>query len=129
MTMLGDKLAAARAHQGWSLREAEKRTGVPNAHLSQLETGTIRRPGLETLLPLAAAYGIPVDELAALAGHDVTALHELSGNGVRVGLITAADPGVREWMDADPRVSAMLAKLCANPDRDILLERIEEVIR
>lgn len=129
MTVLGDKLAAARAHQGWSLREAEKHTGILNAHLSQIETGAIQHPGLETLLPLAAAYGIPVDELAALAGHDVAAWRELSRNGVRVSLITAADPAVREWMDSDPRVAVMLAGLCASPDRDILLKRVEELVR
>ena len=38
---LGKKLAAARAARNWSLREVERRTGIHNAHLSQIETGAI----------------------------------------------------------------------------------------
>jgi transcriptional regulator with XRE-family HTH domain len=66
---LGDRLKAARKHFRWSLREAERRSGVPNAHISQLETGTIRNPGTGVLIRLAAAYEIQLAELLALAGH------------------------------------------------------------
>ncbi len=38
-------------------------------------------------------------------------------------------PEVKAWMDADPRVAEMLAGLCARPDRDVLLGRMEEVAR
>lgn len=65
---LGDRLAAARRDHGWPLREAERRSGVPNAHISQLETGTIRHPGTTVLIRLGAAYGIPLPELLALSG-------------------------------------------------------------
>ena len=36
---------------------------------------------------------------------------------------------VKTWMDAEPRVGAMLAALSANPDRDVLLGQIEEMVR
>jgi transcriptional regulator with XRE-family HTH domain len=65
---LGSRLKGARKALGWSLREAERRSGVPNAHVSQLETGAIRRPGTSPLIRLSAAYGIPLAELLALAG-------------------------------------------------------------
>lgn len=68
MKDLGSRLKAAREEHGWSLREAERRSGIPNAHVSQIETGTILHPGTGVLVRLAAAYGIPLAELLALAG-------------------------------------------------------------
>jgi len=61
---IGVRLRQERERLGWSLREAERRSGVPNAHISQIETGAIQRPELATLAPLAAAYGLSLDELA-----------------------------------------------------------------
>ena len=89
---LAAQLTEARKQRGWTLREAEKRTGVSNAHLSQIETGAILRPSLDTLVPLAAVYGLPLDELAEASGHDVEAIRELSGTGVRVTIIAAEEP-------------------------------------
>ena len=63
MTEAGTRLRAARNERGWSLREAERRSGVPNAHISQIETGTIQSPELATLQPLAKAYGIQLADL------------------------------------------------------------------
>lgn len=68
MTEIGDRLTAERRRRGWTLREAERRSGVPNAHISQVETGMIRRPGTGVLIRLAAVYEIPLPELLALAG-------------------------------------------------------------
>ena len=62
-------LSGARSRLGWSLRDAERATGVPNAHLSQLETGKIGHPGIGVLVKLAKAYGIPVRRLTEAAGH------------------------------------------------------------
>lgn len=66
---LGAHLKTARKHLGWSLREAERRSGIPNAHISQIETGGIRRPGVALLVRLSAAYGIPLPPLLVMAGH------------------------------------------------------------
>ena len=60
----GVRLRQERERLGWSLREAERRTGIPNAHISQIETGAIRSPELATLAPLAAAYGFSLDDMA-----------------------------------------------------------------
>lgn len=68
MTDLGPRLKAARKGRGWTLREAERRSGVPNAHISQVETGAIRHPGLGVLTRLAVAYEVPLHELVAVAG-------------------------------------------------------------
>lgn len=61
-------VAAARAQRGLSLREAEKVTGIANAHLSQIETGAIGRPGIVVLARMAVGYGIPLREFVQRAG-------------------------------------------------------------
>ena len=67
-------LSGARSRLGWSLRDAERATGVPNAHLSQLETGKIGHPGIGVLVKLAKAYGIT-------AAFRVISLHEQRTSG------------------------------------------------
>jgi transcriptional regulator with XRE-family HTH domain len=68
VTDLGPRLKAARKERKWTLREAERRSGVPNAHIAQVEGGTIRHPGMSVLTRLAVAYGVPLHELVALGG-------------------------------------------------------------
>jgi HTH-type transcriptional regulator, competence development regulator len=66
---LGAALRAARTESGLSLRDVERRTGIRNAHLSQIETDTIARPEMAILWELAATYGLDFTDLLALAGH------------------------------------------------------------
>jgi transcriptional regulator with XRE-family HTH domain len=66
---LGGVLRAARMQAGLSLREVERRTGLSNAHLSQIETDTIAKPEMSILWELAALYGLDFGRLLALAGH------------------------------------------------------------
>jgi transcriptional regulator with XRE-family HTH domain len=66
---LGAALRAARAGRGLSLRDVERRTGIRNAHLSQIETDTIAKPEMAILWDLAALYGVDFARLLALAGH------------------------------------------------------------
>lgn len=67
---LATTLAGARRRLGLSLREVERRTGIRNAHLSQIETGTIARPEMALLWELAVAYGLDFAELLRLAGYE-----------------------------------------------------------
>ena len=46
----------------WGLREAARRTGIHNAHLSQIESGVIARPDPNILFTLATAYGLDYDD-------------------------------------------------------------------
>jgi transcriptional regulator with XRE-family HTH domain len=66
---LGEVLRGARAAAGLSLRDVERRTGIRNAHLSQIETDTIAKPEMAILWELAALYGLDFARLLALAGH------------------------------------------------------------
>jgi transcriptional regulator with XRE-family HTH domain len=66
---LGAVLRAARERHGLSLRDVERRTGIRNAHLSQLETGGIARPEMALLWDLATLYELDFSTLLRLAGH------------------------------------------------------------
>lgn len=66
---LGATLKAAREDAGFTLREVERRVGIQNAHLSQIENETISRPEMAMLWDLAALYGLSYTELLGLAGY------------------------------------------------------------
>jgi transcriptional regulator with XRE-family HTH domain len=62
-------LRKARTRRGWSLREVERRTGIANAYLSQVERGTIRKPDGAVLWQLSDLYGLDFALLAIWSGH------------------------------------------------------------
>jgi transcriptional regulator with XRE-family HTH domain len=66
---LGEALRRARTHRGYTLRQVEERTGILNAHLSQIERGQIRRPDAALLWRLSELYALDFDLLAVWAGH------------------------------------------------------------
>jgi|SRR5579859_2793553 len=66
---LGTTLTEARKARDWTLREAARRTGIHNAHLSQIEKGVILRPSPSVLFRVAEVYGLPFDRLLRLAGY------------------------------------------------------------
>jgi len=90
-TALGDRLAAARADKGWSLREVERRTGIHNAHLSQIETGGIERPAPNVLWALAEVYKLDLHELLRMAGHVEAAASATPGSVVGAALRTMGE--------------------------------------
>lgn len=61
---LGELVSLARELKGWSLRELEKRSGVSNALLSQIETGKIKDPGFTTVVSICDALGVSIDRAA-----------------------------------------------------------------
>jgi transcriptional regulator with XRE-family HTH domain len=68
-TPLGDLLQRERTKRHLTLREVEEKTGIHNAHLSQIEKGSIARPAPNILFTLAALYELPYEKLMQLAGH------------------------------------------------------------
>ncbi|MYW04899.1 XRE family transcriptional regulator [Streptomyces sp. SID3343] len=62
LDQVGPRLRRLRDGRGLTLAALAEATGISKSTLSRLESGQ-RRPGLELLLPLAAAYGVPLDEL------------------------------------------------------------------
>ncbi|MFD9888000.1 helix-turn-helix domain-containing protein [Amycolatopsis sp. NPDC059027] len=62
LTAVGPRLRELRKRAELTLTDLAEATGVSVSTLSRLESGS-RRPSLELLLPLAKAYGVPLDEL------------------------------------------------------------------
>jgi HTH-type transcriptional regulator, competence development regulator len=92
--ILGDILRRARQHQGLSLRQVEQRTGVSNAHLSQIERGAIRRPDPAILMNLAELYGLNYELVAEWSGY-------LETEGPR-GSNALAGIALRLFVELDP---------------------------
>lgn len=66
---LGTLLRETRLARGWSLREVERRTGIDNAHLSQIETGHIEKPAMHLLYTLSRLYDLDYARLMRAAGY------------------------------------------------------------
>lgn len=62
---IGELIAVARECKGWTLRDLEKRSGISNALLSQIETGHIKNPSWRNVVKIAKALGLKLDRLAA----------------------------------------------------------------
>ncbi|ORM37403.1 XRE family transcriptional regulator [Williamsia sp. 1135] len=62
LNAVGPRLRALRREREITLAELAESTGISESTLSRLESGG-RKPTLELLLPLAKAYGFPLDEL------------------------------------------------------------------
>lgn len=69
MKELAAALKQVRSTRGWSLREAEDKTGVSNGYLYLLEQGRIREPSPAMLKKLSEAYKIDYVHLMELAGY------------------------------------------------------------
>lgn len=61
--LLAERLKWCRKVKQKTLREVEEATGVSNAYISQLETGKITDPGVNSLSKLAKYYGVTLDDL------------------------------------------------------------------
>jgi transcriptional regulator with XRE-family HTH domain len=90
-TVLGEKLKAVREKKGWTQREVQRRTGIHNAHVSQIETGAIERPAPNILWTLAQVYELDFQELLRLAGHVEKSPHGAPGSVVGAALRALGD--------------------------------------
>lgn len=85
---VGEILRRARNHRKLTLRDVEDRTGIPNAHLSQIERGVIRRPNPGLLMTLCDLYDLNYELLARWGGyldeHAVTSTDRMLEAAMRV---------------------------------------------
>ena len=95
---VGPRLRRIRSIRGTSLADLAAATGISTSTLSRLETGQ-RRPSLELLLPLAQAYGVPLDELvgAPEVGDPRVHLRPRTVNGRTVIPLTRQPGAVQVW--------------------------------
>lgn len=62
LNAVGPRLRSLRRDRGLTLSELAATTGISESTLSRLESGK-RRANLDLLLPLARAFGVPLDDL------------------------------------------------------------------
>lgn len=98
LDQVGPRLKRIRSIRGTSLSDLAASTGISTSTLSRLETGQ-RKPSLELLLPLAQAYGVPLDELvgAPEVGDPRVHLKPHTVNGRTVIPLTRQPGGVQVW--------------------------------
>ena len=61
---LHEAIAYARECKGITLRDLEKKTGISNALLSQIETGHVKNPSFRTIVKIGEALKISLKRLA-----------------------------------------------------------------
>jgi len=67
--ILSEVLKNLRSAKNLSLRQVERKSGVSNAYLSQLENGKIKEPSPHILHKLAEVYDTPYNDLMKLVGY------------------------------------------------------------
>ena len=95
---VGPRLHALRQARNMSLAALAAETGLTASTLSRLENGKLR-PTLEQLLPLARAYGVPLDELVAAppTGDPRIHLRPVRRSGFTVVPLTRRPGGVQAY--------------------------------
>lgn len=95
---VGPRLRALRRHRRITLAELSVTTGISESTLSRLESGK-RRANLELLLPLARAYGVPLDDLvgAPRTGDPRVHLRPIHRHGMTFLPLTRRAGGVQAY--------------------------------
>lgn len=88
---LGSDLRMARETKKMSIREVEKKTGISNSYLSQLENDKVKEPSPNILYALSKAYGIPYIDLMKKVGYLVPKESQKSVDGIALSVIEGLD--------------------------------------
>jgi len=95
---VGPRLKRLRIRRGVTLTAVAATTGISKSTLSRLESSQ-RKPSLELLLPLAAVYQVPLDELVGApdVGDPRIRLKPRVRNGRMVFPLTQQTSGLQVW--------------------------------
>lgn len=95
---VGPRLRGLRQARSITLADLAEETGLTASTLSRLETGKLR-PTLEQLLPLARAYGVPLDDLVAAppTGDPRIHLRPVQRSGLTVVPLTRRPGGIQAY--------------------------------
>ena len=109
-TEIGEQLEQARASRNWSLRRAEKESGVSNGYISQIEHGQVE-PSPDVLRRLGQAYGIPFEVLMVAAGYITKRTEPRETGRVPAFVFSAAERmDERDWDAAQAFFQALLSQ-------------------
>lgn len=103
LAAVGPRLRALRRQREVTLADLSAETGISVSTLSRLESGH-RRPNLELLLPLAKAYGVPLDELvgAPPTGDPRIHLRPINRFGMTLVPLTRRAGGIQAYKQVIP---------------------------
>lgn len=110
---LGKRIKREKGARGWSYETLSGRSGVSVAALKRVVSGVQQGMHVDSVSRVAAAFGLPVDELT---GHDAIPAAEAAADGVRnlrnVVLSPAMLPGLASLavVDGEPRGVVDLAE-------------------
>jgi len=95
---VGPRLRSIRTKRDVTLTELAAKTGISKSTLSRLEAGQ-RKPSLELLLPIAEAFGVPLDDLvgAPAVGDPRIRLRPQKRGGRVVVPLTQQPRGMHAW--------------------------------
>ena len=98
LSAVGPRLRALRRQRDITLSALAQSTGISVSTLSRLEGGQ-RKPTLELLLPLARAYGVPLDDLAGgpATGDPRVHLRPVRRHGMTVVPLTRRPGGIQAY--------------------------------
>ena len=63
MTHIGDNIRRIRKNAGMSQQDLAERCGISKSQLSRLESGEQKNPTIQTIIPIATAVGVSLDEI------------------------------------------------------------------
>src|SRR5690349_18474736 len=96
LSAVGPRLRTLRRQRDITLSALAQSTGISVSTLSRLESGQ-RKPTLEQLLPLARAYGVPLDDLVGgpATGDPRVHLRPVQRHGMTVVPLTRRPGGIQ----------------------------------
>ena len=62
--MLSKKIKELRKKAGWSQQKLAEKTGLSYSVVTKIEQGTAKQPTIQTMIKLADAFRVSIDELA-----------------------------------------------------------------
>lgn len=103
LAAVGPRLRALRHDRGVTLTALSETTGISVSTLSRLESGN-RRATLELLLPLARAYGVPLDDLvgAPPTGDPRVHIRPITRHGQTIVPLTRQPGGLQAFKHVIP---------------------------
>ena len=61
--MLGERIKELRKKAGWSQQKLAEKAGLSYNTITKIEQGTAKQPTIQTIVKIADAFGVKIDEL------------------------------------------------------------------
>jgi transcriptional regulator with XRE-family HTH domain len=99
LTQLAKYLRSLRKASGLTLRTVQKKAGVSNAFISQLESSKVKQPSPVVLHRIAHAYGVTYEALMEAAGYPVPqSVEDLGPAGKLLNRLGPISGEEEEWL-------------------------------